>query len=663
MNVTRLQQPPPIQPGSARPASEAQDSTPDFLSIRLVNKRARAKLSPEPLDLTPIPNKGQLFVVAGSLGWFVAIISTDTGLALAASPLADLRSHLSSLDVKSDNAFEPQRKIPFSSVTPNYLLFALNDTRLVVGLIQGPVIVFDASAICSPGDNQVAPLHTFLPTTPAPTAVRQMYANPGDIPELVALLREPDGSPDSQLVQVINVSTMQSIAGWSSGGSPETFPTSISWSPRGKQLAIALQSGDIVTFSPNETHQAKSFVSHPPSMQGQSLIHATWLSNPAFYAIFAPPGPLDPQVDQNHMVIVHDTKRPDTSADIVLPINFFPSGIRLPGAFTITLRGWDPAKVLLLVGDSTTSDIGLVCCTVDDKWQKLSFDEGAPSMPLDADQNETTMIGFELDLKNTTPYDVTTSTGETVSVPPPPVVWAYASDGTVTAWYVVNTQGTQYPGMGQATALSPLSAPTVPVSATSPFSQAVQPAFGHTSSPAFGQSGQPGLTFSSAAPTFAQPAFGQASTPGSAFGQRPTFGSTGFGQTSAAPTFGQAPPSGQTSSGGAFASFASAPVKWGQANFGSGLTGFSAAPPPQIQPTESTESMSTDTSQELSFLGMSLGESIDDTQRKAGLGTTGMFGVPSSAAQSPPSQASTSTFGGGPFSLSPGVGAFAKFAP
>lgn len=146
--------------------------------------------------------------------------------ALVSSPLADLRSHLSSQDPNSDNVFQPQRKIPFANVTPNYLLFALNDTRLVVGLTHGPVIVFEASAICSPGDNEVTPLNTFLPTTPTPTAVRQMYANPGDIPELVAILREPDGTPDSQLVQVINVSTMQSVAGWSSGGTPESFPTS-----------------------------------------------------------------------------------------------------------------------------------------------------------------------------------------------------------------------------------------------------------------------------------------------------------------------------------------------------------------------------------------------------------------------------------------------------
>ena len=95
MNVTQLQQPPP-QSGPPRSVSEAEDITPDvrglpivsnrythlsqFLSIRLVNKRARAKLSPEPLDLTSIPNKGQLFVVASTLGWFVAIIRSSTGL-------------------------------------------------------------------------------------------------------------------------------------------------------------------------------------------------------------------------------------------------------------------------------------------------------------------------------------------------------------------------------------------------------------------------------------------------------------------------------------------------------------------------------------------------------------------------------------------------------
>jgi nucleoporin NUP159 len=373
------------------------------------------------------------------------------------------------------------------------------------------------------------------------------------------------------------------------------------------------------------------------------------------------------------MVIVQDPKRPDVSADISIPINFFPSGIRPPGAFTIVLKGWDPAKILLLVGDSTTADIGLAYCTADDKWQKLSFDEGAPSMPLDADQNETTMIGLELDLKNTTPYDVTTSTGETVSVPPPPVVWAYASDGTVTAWYVVNTTGTQYPGMGPVSALSPVlaqAAPSVPT--TGPFSPVVQPAFAQSSQPTFGQPSQPGGTFGSAGPTppaFGQPAFGQVSTPASTFGQSSTFGNPAFGQTAIASTYGQTSPPGQAPSGGGFAAFASTQVKWGQTNYGSTLSGFGpgtpAAPPPQIRPAESTESMSTDSSQDLSLGGMSLGGGGNDTQQKGGLGVTNMFGGATLAVQPATSQATTGYGGGsstGSF-LSPGVGAFAKFVP
>ncbi|KAH9029821.1 hypothetical protein EDB85DRAFT_2147072 [Lactarius pseudohatsudake] len=527
MNVTWLQQPPP-QSGSTRSVSEAEDITPDFLSIRLVNKCTRVKLSPEPLNLSSIPNKGQLFVVAGTLGWFVAIVRSNTGL--------DLRSQLSSQDANSDNIFHPQRTIPFLSVSPNYLVFACNDTRLIVGLTQGLVIIFDASAICSTGTNKVTPLHTFLPTTPTPTAVHQMCANPGDVPELVALFREPDGCSDSQLVEVINMSTLQSVAGWSSRGtrpfqSAVHFKTLeqnivliiyfiVSWSPKGKQLAIALQSGDIITFSPSETQQAKTFVARPSSMQGQSIVQMTWLSNLAFYTVFSPVGPLDPQADQKHMVIVHDTKCSDASVDITLSITFFPSGVRPPGAFTITLKGWDPTKIFLIIGDSTTADIGVVCCTADDKWQKLSLDKSAPSMPLDADQNETTIISFELDLKNTMPYDITTSTGETVSVPPPPVVWAYASDRMVIACC-------------RLTGIQPLFGPT--------YIQAVVAT----------------TTYPPGQPTFGNPAFGAALS---------TFTS----------------PPGQAPSGGAFAVFAPASVNWGQP----AQTGFDSAATlaPQIPP-------------------------------------------------------------------------------
>lgn len=89
MNVSSLEVPPPQQ--VQRTSKEAPDKDADvrlfqswlvsvalillqFLSLRLLNKRARVRLSPEPLDLQPIPGKAQWFSVANSRGWFAAAI-------------------------------------------------------------------------------------------------------------------------------------------------------------------------------------------------------------------------------------------------------------------------------------------------------------------------------------------------------------------------------------------------------------------------------------------------------------------------------------------------------------------------------------------------------------------------------------------------------------
>jgi nucleoporin NUP159 len=93
-----------------------------------------------------------------------------------------------------------------------------------VGLVQGPVAVFDATSLFSPGGETVAPLQTFEPTSPGP--LRQLAPNPGDIPEQVAILRIYDGSPGSQLVQILDVQKLESVAGWKCGSTPDTVPTS-----------------------------------------------------------------------------------------------------------------------------------------------------------------------------------------------------------------------------------------------------------------------------------------------------------------------------------------------------------------------------------------------------------------------------------------------------
>lgn len=91
MNVNQLQPPPP--PQLQRFSKEESDKDADvcgllafyrtpltahtvpllqFLALRLLNKRSRLRLSPQPVELDAIPGKGRLFAVSNTRGWFVA---------------------------------------------------------------------------------------------------------------------------------------------------------------------------------------------------------------------------------------------------------------------------------------------------------------------------------------------------------------------------------------------------------------------------------------------------------------------------------------------------------------------------------------------------------------------------------------------------------------
>lgn len=102
------------------------------------------------------------------------------------------------------------------------------DTRFVVGLTQGPVLVYDTSRLFTPGSDEIAPLYSFPSTTSS--APRLIFPNPGDIPDLVAILRDADGNSSSQLVEILDVQKMESVGGWRGGDSPDAKPTSCMFS-------------------------------------------------------------------------------------------------------------------------------------------------------------------------------------------------------------------------------------------------------------------------------------------------------------------------------------------------------------------------------------------------------------------------------------------------
>ncbi|KAF9650196.1 hypothetical protein BDM02DRAFT_1489932 [Thelephora ganbajun] len=216
MSVSTLQLTAPINVQRSSIDSEGKEA--GFLTFNYLNKHARVRVSPQSIDLSGVPGKANFLVVSNSRGWFAAITrSTTNDLELSCSPLSHLQQAFASNPPAGveEISFEPQRTITISG-TPNLLSLACNDTRLLIAFTHGPISVYDCSQLFTHGASELLPIHTFPGTLPS----QQMEPNPGDMPDLVAVLREGDNPP----VQVLNVQTFQPFCGWNTGGTPESTP-------------------------------------------------------------------------------------------------------------------------------------------------------------------------------------------------------------------------------------------------------------------------------------------------------------------------------------------------------------------------------------------------------------------------------------------------------
>ncbi len=139
------------------------------------------------------------------------------------SSLSELRSAFASTALDGEIPYDAQRVISLPT-TPNALTFAFNNSRLLVGLTDGSIVVYDVQILLSERPNPVEPLYVF--SSPTSTAVRALAPNPADLANLVAVLYEASGNADSLSVQLLDVQKLEISGGWKSGSTPKTIPTS-----------------------------------------------------------------------------------------------------------------------------------------------------------------------------------------------------------------------------------------------------------------------------------------------------------------------------------------------------------------------------------------------------------------------------------------------------
>ncbi|KAF9072966.1 hypothetical protein BDP27DRAFT_1319723 [Rhodocollybia butyracea] len=612
--LTRLVRPAP-QVSVSTSSKECHSEGIKYPNFRLLNKKSRVSLSPQYLS-TDQNYAYRTMVVSNKNGWFAAVHNNAGIFAAVLSPLSELRRSM-----KDISPFVAQRTLSFSTSEPNLLALANNDSRLVVGFKSGQIIVYDTSAVFTPGSNEIQPIG-ILQTSQQP--IIDIASNPNtEDPTLSALLAvvRVDGS-----VHVFNTN-LEPQGGWIAGDA-DSAPVTVAWSPKGKQLAIGLRLGDILTFTLDNKSTPQRHI--PPTSQG-TLVSLSWLApGHTFRTTYAASEPV------HH--IVHSDKRMSPIVWTRLEHSFQVPDRRRQNSYSVVLPKWDNEaddRFLVVVGDASCTDLEIIA-NVGMEWFQQS-QENPLSIPLDKDSEDTVLLSLQLDLT-----DLESAEGGF------PILYAYLNDGTVQGWYVDHPERKQYAGMaGMATNM---------MSSTSQSQQTS--AFGQpTSSPSFGQPSGFGSSTKNLA------SFGAASgTTTSAFGQ-PSFGQSAFSQVV------QTPPFGSSNSSGPFSSFASDSTSPFGAGFGSqapatssfGTSSVEAAP--QIT---RDDSMSDSTP---AFGGLSLGESSDEATRTKSTfgGGGGMFGTPTPLPLPPnhPSnqltQPSTSAFGSGSGSFikpASGFGAF-----
>ncbi|KAI5892310.1 uncharacterized protein SCHCODRAFT_02502419 [Schizophyllum commune H4-8] len=348
--------------------------------------------------------------------------------------------------------------------------------------------------------------------------------------------------------------------GWQSEeGQPRI--SAASWSPKGKQIALGLESGDVLTFTPSNKDAPQKHI--PPTSSQTPMVSMQWIGpGHTFRTVYCAQAQNDEPV---HHIVTLDTRV--GALDVLqLDAGFSVTDRYPPSSVIFSLPRWNNEDSLLVIaGDAAASDFE-VLGHANGEWFQESSDNPL-AVPMKESFEENVLVGLAVDLTDGVPTMV-----------------GYMDDGTVQLWAMESPN--PYPGLVTPSAVeapqgveatASVSMPTAPASvapsvsggstvAPSAMEQSVSgmsmdepksavqesapasafspPSFGQTPTPSFGQTSSPS-PFSPPTPSASSP-FGQPATP-SAFGQTST--PSAFGQPSAPSVFGKPSGFGQSAFG------------------------------------------------------------------------------------------------------------------
>ncbi|KAF3929164.1 hypothetical protein AA313_de0201443 [Arthrobotrys entomopaga] len=562
----------PQGPGEVLMGDEVRETESDLIGYVALAGEFKVKVfdGQYPENDLPIPSasllsicqKRQLFAAGGPQGVVVARTST-------------LRAAFKNTSAANGNfiPFQPECIIPMS-IRLSHIAFTSDGNYLLLGAQLGGIAVYSVEDILSKG-NDVQPQSQI---TTGPLLEMKPIPTVADAEKVCILV----GSGWSQggTVGLVDVKK-QTVQGNLKSG-----VTTVSWSPKGKQIICGGSSGGLAWIKHDGTEA--DVVPGIPNFTNHFVSSIFWIESSIVFVIITPKLAAGSQQHDNestHFVLTREgTKHTFYKVNDMTP----PFGMSSRPTYHnfIHLKAWAPnMKDCVVLSNTCSTDIGTVMRLSNTPFTPTSIvsDGRRATLPMAADGGDTTSLGLALDL--------TAPDGERVENPFPnversatslPCMWVLTNEGVISAYWVVYSDAIKIgnssaaypellayesqqppqtpqrasaptfgqPGFGAqasttsfASQTSAFGAPKAtfgqPSTPTSSFGQPAKPSpFGQpaTSAPSFGQTSQPTSTFGQ--PSTGVSTFGQTSTMGSSFGQTSKPVST-FGQPSATPAFGQ----------------------------------------------------------------------------------------------------------------------------
>ncbi|KUJ22255.1 uncharacterized protein LY89DRAFT_606628 [Mollisia scopiformis] len=477
--------------------------------------------------------------------------------------------------------FQPQLKLSMP-MRVSQLAFTADESYLVLSAENGGgLAVYDVEAL-----KNGATESTFQLATNG-QSLRALVPNPTpEKGELLALVTT-DGN-----LMMANLKERNFVSG-ANGQILKGGVSCVSWSTKGKQLVAGLANGSAYQMTPEG--EGKADIPRPPNVdQGDHVSSITWLENHVFLMVHTPSNFDNSQAPLSTFNVV-TRNPPGKPANIVyqkISDPAAPYGLNRspPHHFLLRLKDFPPnLQDALIIASTASTDIGLFSrsktpltntkpaekITGVFTMTEMTDDSRRAALPMTAELNDTSPIGFALDLSSKEKVPKPIPTDEEIAETPTPVpaLMVLNNEGVLMAWWIIYSesirQGTPYPGLvaagGAAQSIQQGPTPTpaasgvfgspAPGFGTSAFGSPA-PAFG-TPKPAFGAPSQPAPTTgafgapsglgktqspwgapaastptASSGPTFGSSTFGSAPAPST-----PAFGTPSFGATST-PAFG-----------------------------------------------------------------------------------------------------------------------------